>query len=306
MLEFFAGAERALERAQEDAPLLDSALVEDRIADALAEELVYRRQKGFVDASNGSALALEQYIERASLLKKHFQEVLFLEPERYAVADRIHHLVAAVVAIVASTWAFLWQIMLANRSLGGTALSGIVALALIAGVVYAAKDRIKEVGRAWVAGKVHKHYAQRVVRFQLPPGRHGVSGVLVKARESFNQTEIARPDPLNPESQARVRATAVQYVQRGMIEPSKMLATAGTRIKQVFRYDLSPLFARFDDATKQVPIYDEKLRKVRFADAARCYRLPVRIVVTHGASTHEQHGVLVVHKRGLERVERVT
>lgn len=306
LLEYLAGAERALERAQDEAPLLDAADVEGRIAETLAQELAYRRERGFIDAASGSPAALERYVERASLLKKHFQEVLFLEPERYSVADRIHHLVAAVVAIVASTWAFVWQIMLANRSVGGTALSGIVALALIAGVVYAAKDRIKEVGRAWIAGKVHQHYAQRVVRFHVPPGRMGISGVLVRARESFNQTETARPDPLKPESPARVRITVVQYVQRGVIEPSVRLAQEGTRIKQVFRYDLSPLFARLDDATKQVPIYDDKTRKVRFVDAARCYRLPLRVIITHAGVKNEQRGVLVIHKRGLERVERTT
>jgi len=304
MLEFFAGAERALESAADDAPILDAAVVEDRIADALAEEIAHRREKGFVDASSGSPAALELYIERASLLKKHFQEVLFLDATRFAVADRIHHVVAAVVAIIASTWAFLWQIMLAHRSAGATAFSGVIAFALIAGAVYAAKDRIKEVGRAWVAGKVHKHYAQRVVRFQLPAGRDASQRTLVRARESFHQTEIERPDPLNPESPARVRSTVVQYTQRGRIERAKRLAEAGTRIKQVFRYDLSPLFARLDDATKQVPIYDEHAKKVRFADAARCYRLPIRVVVTRGGATEEQHGVLVVHKRGLARVER--
>lgn len=306
LVELLAGAERALDRAVEAGATLDVSAASRRIAEVLEGEVEYRRGRGFVDASSGSARDLERYTERASLLKKHFQEVLFLEPERYAVADRIHHLVAAIVAIVASTWAFMWQIMLANRSTSGTALSGLVAVALIAGVVYAAKDRIKEVGRAWVAGKVHKLYAQRVVRFQLPEGRHGASGVLVRARESFHETESARPDPLNPDSAARVRFTVVEYVQRGQIVPSKRLADEGTRVKQVFRYDLSPLFARLDDATKQVPVFDKGLGKVRFADAARYYRLPMRLTVEDGAAPLVQEGVLVVHKRGLERVERTS
>ena len=33
--------------------------------------------------------ALERYLDRASRLKKHFQEVLFLEAETYQVAERI-------------------------------------------------------------------------------------------------------------------------------------------------------------------------------------------------------------------------
>jgi hypothetical protein len=173
-------------------------------------------------------------------------------------------------------------------------------------VVYAAKDRMKEMGRAWVAGKVHKHWAQRVVRFRAPPGRLAFKGVLVSARESFHQTELERPDVLNPESGAKTHATIVQYLQHGEIQPSAALAAESARVKQVFRYDLSPLFARLDDATKQVPVFDREARRVRFADAARCYRLPIEITVSHDGERHVQKGVLVVHKRGLERVERLS
>lgn len=304
ILEFFAGASHALERDLERPPPFDVGVVEERLAVALDRELGLRRAKGFVDASGGSAAALEQYIERASLLKKHFQEVLFLDAERYSLVDRIHHVVAALVAILASTWAFMWQIMLTNRSTGTTVGSGVVALALVAGLVYAAKDRIKEVGRAWVAGEVHKHWAQRVVRFRTPPGRLATRDVLVAARESFHQTEVERPDGLNPESGAKTRVTIVQYVQRGEIKPSATLFAESARVKQVFRYDLSPLFARLDDATKQVPVVDSQTHRVRFADAARCYRLPIELTLTHDGERLVQKGVLVVDKRGLERVER--
>lgn len=304
MLEFLAGASRALEHHPDSSPPFDAGIVEERIAVALDRELVLRREKGFVDASGGSEPALEEYIERASLLKKHFQEVLFLDAERYSLVDRIHHVVAALIAILASTWAFMWQIMLTNRSTGTTVGSGVVALALVAGLVYAAKDRIKEVGRAWIAGEVHKHWAQRIVRFRMPPGRLETRNVLVAARESFHQTEVERPDVLNPESGAKTRVTIVQYVQRGEIKPSASLFAESARIKQVFRYDLSPLFARLDDATKQVPVVDGATHRVRFADAARCYRLPIELTLTHGGERLVHKGMLVVDKRGLGRVER--
>src|SRR5262249_6013185 len=136
-----------------------------------------RAARAFVRADPSSPTALEQYLDRASRLKRHFQEVLFLEAETYQVADRIHHWVAAFVAVLASTWAFVWQIALANRqpSTGSQVGSGIVMLAVIAGLVYAAKDRIKELGRSWISGNVHRLYAQRVARFRAParrlPGR---------------------------------------------------------------------------------------------------------------------------------------
>jgi len=53
-------------------------------------------------------------------------------------------------------------------STGSQVGSGIILLATIAGVVYAGKDRIKEIGRNWISGNVHRFYAQRVARWRAP------------------------------------------------------------------------------------------------------------------------------------------
>jgi hypothetical protein len=91
------------------------------------------------------------------------------------------------------------------------------------------------------------------------------------------------------------------------VSPTKVLSEAGVRrIKHVFRYDLSPLFARLDDAVKQVPVLDGAPRRVRFIDAPRCYRLPIKIRVTCDGQSFEEAATLVLHKRGLDRLERDT
>jgi hypothetical protein len=65
------------------------------------------------------------------------------------------------------------------------------------------------------------------------------------------------PDPLNPESGATTASTIVRYVHRGVAYAKDALRDGGVRrVKHVFRYDLSPLFARLDDAVKQVPVLD--------------------------------------------------
>ncbi len=313
LLELLAGVERSL------AGMLDSrsphaehfpkavAAVEDKLADVLADELAYREEKHFMRADPNSLAALERYLDRSSLLKKHFQEVLFLEPEMYQVAERIHHWVAAFVAVVASTWAFAWQIALMNRApTAATSVgSGIFVLAVIAGLVYAAKDRIKEVGRTWIAGNVHRFYAQRVARYRAPARRMPARDVIVFAKESFEQVTSSRPDPLNPMSGAQLRGTVLHYTHRGTVTPTRALTESGVRrIKHVFRYDLSPLFARLDDAVKPVPVLDVAPRRVRFIDAPRCYRLPVRVRVECAGTETEEQATLVLHKRGLDRLER--
>ena len=313
LLEMLAGAERALSglaqsksaHASQLLPVV--ALVEERLAEVLASELVYREEHGFANADPSSAAALEQYVARSSRLKKHFQEVLFLEPETFQVAERAYHWIAAFVAVLASTWAFAWQIALASRaSAEATVSSGVITLALIAGLVYAAKDRIKEIGRNWMTHRVHRVWgAQRITRYRAPSRRLPGRDVVVTARESFHQAVTVLPDALNPEVGATHAVTMLTYEHKGNIVPNAQLLASGVRrVKHVFRYDLSPLFARLDDALKPVPVLDEQTRKVRFIDAPRCYRVPLKVAVRCGAQNYTENATLVIHKRGLERLEK--
>lgn len=313
LLEMLAGAERALsnvvasksQHAARLAPVV--ADVEARLAEVLAEELAYRQQHGFTNADPESPHALERYLDRASLLKKHFQEVLFLEQESFQVAERAYHWIAAFVAVLASTWAFVWQIALMNQANAATTLgSGVVVFALIAGLVYAAKDRIKEIGRTWMTRRVHRMWgAQRITRYRAPHRRLPGRDVVVSARESFHQQTARLPDALNPECGASTPIAVLTYEHRGEVIPNTQLVRSGVRrVKHVFRYDLSPLFARLDDATKPVPVLDDASRRVRFIDAPRCYRIPVTVDVESGRQRYTERATLVMHKRGLERLER--
>jgi hypothetical protein len=313
LFEMLAGAEHALTNlassksahVERITPVVDA--VEGRLAHALAAELAYRAERGFANADPTSPHALERYLERASRLKKHFQEVLFLEQETFQIAERAYHWIAGFVALLASTWAFLWQLFLTNRGLAaGTVSSGIVAIAIAAGIVYATKDRIKEIGRNWMTRRVHRVWgAQRVSRYRAPERRLASRDIIVSARESFDQMSRRVADALNPECGATRALTVLRYEHTGVVLPNKALAASGVRrVKHVFRYDLSPLFARLDDATKQVPVLDKSSQRVRFIDAPRCYRLPLHVVMEVDGERHSEEAMVVMHKRGLERLER--
>lgn len=311
-LELLASAERSLAalresrnpRVLEALPRLDE--VEALIGQMLEHEIGYRDACGWLCPAPSVPVSLESYLERASRLKKHFQELLFLEPERYEVAERLHNYVAAAAALAASTWAFACQILLMKRSSATTTVSsGLLLLAVVAGAVYAVKDRIKEIARQWISGNVHRFYAQRVARWRAPARRLPRRDVVVRARESFDTSVVRRADPLSPDSGATMPATLVRYSHRGRVHASPELAASGVRrVKHIFRYDLSPLFARLDDPVKQVPFLDAATHRVRFSDAPRCYRVAVRLKVTAPGSHHDDRATLVLHKRGLERLER--
>ncbi len=313
LFEMLAAAERALSNIVSSksphggrlSPVV--AEVQTRVAEALAQELAYRDAQGFANADPASAQALELYLDRASRLKKHFQEVLFLEQETFQVAERAYHWIAAFVAVLASTWAFAWQIALMNHASAATTVSsGVVMVAIVAGLVYAGKDRIKEIGRNWMTHRVQRVWgAQRISRYRAPSRRLPGRDVVVTARESFNQSVANLPDPLNPECGASTPMTVLTYEHRGEVVPNAPLVKSGVRrVKHVFRYDLSPLFARLDDATKPVPVLDDRSRRVRFIDAPRCYRFPVSVRVEAGGQSYTERGTLVLHKRGLERLDR--
>jgi hypothetical protein len=312
LLEMLASAERAIAGLREgrgpnltryDEPL---GRVEAKLAEALQIEVVHRDAEGWLHPEPGAPASLEAYIERSSRLKKHFQEVLFLEPTRYQVAERLHNWVAAFVALVASTWAFIWQITLMNQrpSQTSTLGSGLLFLAMVAGAIYAVKDRIKELGRQWISGNVHRFYAQRVSTWRAPARRLAGKDVVVRAKESFDQCIVRRPDPLSPDSGATMPATQVHYSHRGTVHSKKELLASGVRrVKHIFRYDLSPLFARLDDPVKLVPVLDSATRRVTFTAAPRCYRVAVRLRVVCGDEVHSEDATLVLHKRGLDRLE---
>ncbi|MBS2013526.1 MAG: hypothetical protein JST00_11590 [Deltaproteobacteria bacterium] len=312
-LDALAGAERGLAglasskspHASRVAPVI--AAVETRLGDVLARELEYREERAYGNADPTSPEALESYLDRSSRLKKHFQEVLFLDQETFHIAERAYHWIAGFFALVASTWAFAWQIALLNRATGAGAAetAGIITLALMAGLVYATKDRIKEIGRNWMTRRVHRVWgAERITRYRAPSRRLPGRDAIVTARESFNQGVANLPDPLNPESGATMPVTVLSYEHRGTVVPNQQLLASGVRrVKHVFRYDLSPMFGRLDDAMKPVPVLDEA-KRVRFIDAPRCYRVPIKVRVECGKERYEELATLVLHKRGLERLDR--
>lgn len=311
LLALLAGAERGLGVLSESrAPHARElqgivATLEARIADLLEAELSFRQSRGYVCADPGSQASLEAYLDRASRLKKHFQEVLFLEAEVFQVAERLHHWAAGTGALVASGWAFIWQIALNKQASTTTVGSGVIMAAFVVGLIYATKDRVKEMGRTWISGNVHRFYAQRVARYRAPAKRLPGRDVVVAARESFEQRLVQKPDPLNPESGSLVPSTLIRYTHQGKVLPRPALATAGVkRIKHVFRYDLSPLFARLDDAVKQVPVLDRATHRVCFTEAPRSYRFPLRVRVSCDGRTQEEEAVVVLHKGGLDRLER--
>jgi hypothetical protein len=177
-------------------------------------------------------------------------------------------------------------------------------VALLAAAAYAVRDRLKEIGRSWLRGKMYRFHAQRVSRLRVPARRSLGREVIVRAREWCNETTRATPDRLNPEAGASMQTTLIEYLHRGVMASSTLLREVGaSRVRHVFLYDLSPLFPRLHDAVKRVPVVEPD-DHVHFVDAPRRYRVPLRVRVSHAGQHYEERAVVVLDKHGLRRLER--
>jgi hypothetical protein len=306
LLEFHFKARRAIdEHLRREGGPHTSALAETadafvrEVHEPLQREIAYRLERGFLTPTSDDPDLLEHYLERASQLKKHFHELLFLATETSLTDTRLRNYGTIFGAMMASVFGFAL-----NKSglLGHSASLGLVVAALVGAVVYAMQDKIKELGKTALPTKLGKRYAQRVTRMVVPPRGNRISSKLVGTiEESLTAKLHSRPDPLNPELACR-NVHVVRYTSRGVTEAVPELRARGiVSVKQIFRYDLSWLFARLDNARKAVPVLGAD--GIHVADAPRRYRMPVRVKLALGESCYDHRAIAVMHKGGLERLE---
>lgn len=274
-----------------------------QIARALADELAWRGARGLIRPDADDPEALERYVERASLLKKHFQELLFLRTDTAYPDRRFKNWFAVAAAIAASLWAFPLGLVLTTDRMAGLGI-GFTATLVLFSLMYAVKDRIKESVRGWLAERIIRGVGGRVTTLTAPARLLGQPFRLARLRESFTRRYEARPDPFNPELGAVRSVVCLRHVVRTTVTGHPRLAEKDvTALKLVIRYDLSPLFARFDDEVKQIPVLAEGGEAVRFARAPRAYRLPARLRLRYRGRVVAEDFLVVAHKLGLERLE---
>lgn len=289
-------------------PALGGAVsgVRAALQEALLAEQGYRRTAGIKIEAIRTARDIEPFVNRAALLKKHFQQALFLDASAYMLDQRLRNWIAAAVAMIASTFYFVWQVYVLNTAMSAQQTTVSLAMAaLVAALVYAAKDRIKEVGRDWLALRLKHIFADRVAHLRLPARMDKRRRGFALARETISVTKQLQPDPLNP---GVGQTTSVHHLKvrellrhRGL----ELLHDQGLNgLKHVFRYDLSPHFAKLDDHLKRVPMVT--MGGVRSVGATRLYRIPMRVslqrIDVEGAPIIERRVVLLLRRRGLERV----
>jgi hypothetical protein len=236
--------------------------------------------------------------------KKHFERVLFLDVESYEIVNRISGWLSALMAMLAYLWFFVWQITLERHpvALG----SGVVMFALLTAVAYASRERLKEVGRSWLAGRVQRMFAQRVTRYRVPSQDRKAAGTLVvSARESFSQSSAQRPDPAYPEGDITREVTLLRFSHSGKLtSPVGPDAGSARQIRFVYRLDMSPIFPRLHDAVRGLAVLDPRTGKLAIIDVSRNYELPLRVMLKQADGREDFRWGVILNKNGLVRVEK--
>ena len=270
---------------------------------------MHRRGKGYITPHADGHAELAAFLERASRLKKHFQDVLYLDVEAWFVDSRVRNYTGVVAASLA---AFMWlSFTLMPFGQGARAGIGVGTFAVVFALAYAVKDRIKELTRSWMTGRLMRLYGQRMVRLKLPARIDPARRVLLETRETFDVdsepfavNDLREVHAAAEQIGAPKRVVQLKFRMRATLQASASLGRAHIHsIKHIFRYDLSPIFSRLDNAVKQVPVLDSN-RRVRFADAPRQYRFPAKIVFQPvDGETIEHNAYIIASKRGIERIE---
>jgi len=283
----------------------DAHRVRARLAQELTDEIAWRSARSLASPTHNDPWELERYVARVSVLRKHFQGLLFLQVKTELSDARFKALLGAVAAGFGGLAVFPLALLLTGgHGVAGLSLS-LMGVALLVAFTYGVRERIKEGVRGWLASRVSRNLGGRFTTMSTTPRLLSEPVELLSARESFFATREQREDPLHPDLGATLPVMRLKYVMRGVLRADPRLVGQGCeRVKLVFRYDLSPLFTRLDDPIKHVPILAEDGESLRFVEAARCYRVPVQLELHGCGESSVARGTLVTHKLGLERIEQ--
>ncbi len=279
--------------------------VMDALATALAAEHAHRTERQMRQPAPHTVAEVEAYVNRAAQLKKHFQQALFLDATAFMLDERLRNWIAATMAMVAAVFYFAWQISVLNAVTTGATTVSLALAALVGALVYAAKDRIKEVGRSWLAEKLKHTYADRIARLRLQERMDPQRSEFVLARETITMHKYLEPDRFNPELGRTTPVHRLRIRERLRHTGLAQLQAQGLLgLKHVFRYDLSPLLAKLDDHEKHVPVAGP--HGVTLRAGSRVYVLPVVVRLSRQEADGDrellcQRGHLLLRGRQLVR-----
>ncbi|MEZ4390104.1 MAG: hypothetical protein R3A48_03325 [Polyangiales bacterium] len=298
---------------------------------ALAEqERVYRARYGYLTLDEGSARgetdafqrsqgvvgAGEYFTYRASLLKKHVQQALYLDVRGSRGDTYIRNAVSAVGAALAAIWALAAQVP--------TQIAGLptrTQFALFGGAVlaYVMKDRIKANTSEFLLKRARTFDHVSWVRGESL-GELGLGSLKVKVSEAVRFVSVdALEAPVRAVRAQRRTVRHAGVAQEEVIHYRKRIASAGRagqaaapegyRLRDLLRINIRHFLIRLDDPEDRVDYYDLSTRTFRSALLPKVYHvnLVIRLRRTVGGERRERlvHLRIVLNKDRIVRCDEI-
>jgi hypothetical protein len=292
----------------DEGPLLT---VRDRLATTAVGTYRYRRGKGYPSFIRpGTENEAMPYQRR--LLKKIVSSVLYLDVERSRAGGWTSNIIGALAAAAAMAFAIATTIW-ATLRFGMTSVP-FVAIAIGS---YIIKDRIKDLGKAWMGNRASRWLPDHRVR--VCDRENGdvlgeatetvvtrlasqIERDILRARHAENPGIIARD--ARPE-------TVVHWTKDVVLQSEPLAERLGgvDGVHDIVRFNFHRLRRRMDDAYELHRIVEPTTKRIRDVRCSRVYHLNLvlRLTFTRGgeSQTEIDHVRVVMDQRGIRRVEEV-
>lgn len=304
--------EEALAHAAQDGRLEQDDL--EAVTDLARRELAYRRGRGYPSVTSDSKRDDEYFVYRRGQLKKHVQQVLFLDVRAEAVGSSlVGQIVAAVGAALAATWWFFAQ----TSASGG---SSTFVLFLVAVVAYILKDRIKEVTRNELSNRLRRHLPDQTSTVQ---GGH-VYGASFRGscREQVRYVPASElpPDVVVARDLSHVvdlgddPAEEVLHYRKAVTFKGELLErgdVARAQVRDIVRLGIRDFTEHLDDPKRVVTFFDDATGRFVSRRLPKIYHLNLVLRYRSHSGTSQLGDVsfervrAIVNRKGIVRVDIV-
>lgn len=206
------------------------------------------------DSVGAPPMAEEELLDRLSLLKKYSSQVLYLRTERKPEGKAVEHLVLAIAAGLAMSFATMVTFY---SQLAWHAFSLKLFVAFVAGYMF--KDRIKEIVRGWLSSGLNKRLDDHRLLLYLRGGAQQIG--YIRERVRFAK-EVDVPNDVLEKRRCWTEAAVLDDLavreEKVLVHRREVVLTAGAReaigeqapsdgISDIARFDIRPFLAKMDD-----------------------------------------------------------
>lgn len=287
------------------------ALIAD--AEELAvDEARYRDRAGLegVGRLDMSRRRVEQIEFRRHVLKRFTSSVLWLSPEVRPAAEWVSHVLNALAAAVAMSFAVLAALWNGNDATG----SGFMRWALVAVVAYAMKDRIKALLQARFAQVVQRNFPDRSWKIHDRERRLELgemeeqSGFVAPSMVPADVMAVRRQTQIHP-FEAQARPETVLFHRKTVVLHRDTIAAADPRFEaltEILRLDVRRWLVHTDDPKRRFVFADPDAGVIGTATAPRVYNLAVIYRLRRVGEPGPWHRVrVVVSRKGIRRLDKI-